>query len=78
MHRVFALLVSVTVLSGCKPLEDTVNQMLYGGTLEGMSQCLAGMDTDLISPETAKAVCTSEYEQELPWSEIDLLATVFT
>lgn len=71
VHKFIGLLLLVAALGGCKPIEDWVNQMLYGGTLKGMSQCLEGMNTDLISPETAKAVCVSEYEQELetfaPW-----------
>ncbi len=68
MFKVVTLVAVAALLSGCKPITDAFYQAFYSGTLEGVDACVEGMQTNLVSAETAKAYCISQYEAPLPYS----------
>jgi small nuclear ribonucleoprotein (snRNP)-like protein len=59
--RLFLPFAAVLVLGGCKPIE-LVKEALYSGTLKGVEACMNVNDTDLLSENQIRSMCTKEQQ----------------
>lgn len=55
-------------LTGCKPVQEVVNDTLYHGTLAGAEKCIELKATTLVSADNVKQACVAKFQDTAPGS----------
>jgi hypothetical protein len=57
--------VVVALLVGGEPIQRTMNEALYRGSLRGAEECVSYSSGRLLSPEAVRTSCVSKFEKQL-------------
>lgn len=76
MKKILLLGVAASSLSGCKQLENTINELMNHGTAYGIQRCYEINKTEVASGEATKMSCIAAIATEMPGEDLEATARI--
>lgn len=76
MNKVAVSFLLFTLLSGCKPVENIINEIFNQGTARGLVKCIELNNTEIVSLDAIRMSCTKTIDEKIPYSQLSLTAEI--
>lgn len=74
MKRLSIIVMCAIFLSGCKKLDNIINETFNSGTIDGLEKCIEINKSEILSAKTIGMSCLDIIAREIPASELEATA----